>query len=223
VSGGVGIAGNLNVGGNVQVSGRLIAPTMPAGTSNTHVATTAFVSNAVGTLGNMAFQNNTAVAISGGTISGAAITSVSITALLAPLAINSGGIGLTTVGTAGQVLTSTGSAAAWETAPTIGVGQAWQNLTSSRSIGVTYTNSTGRPIQVSLSVQITQTTIGLQGVRLTVGGVIVAQNGVQDGQGPPNKDVIPLSAIVPAGDTYSATTYGTGPGLFTLINWAELR
>jgi microcystin-dependent protein len=105
----------------------------------------------------------------------------------------------------------------------IGYGQTWQNLTSSRSLGVTYTNSTGRPIQVIISVQITQTNIGLQGVRLTVGGVIVAQNGVQDGQGPPNKDVIPLSAIVPAGNTYSATIYGTGPALITIMNWAELR
>jgi hypothetical protein len=227
VSGGVGIAGNLNVGGNVQVSGRLIALTVPPGTSNTHVATTAFVANAVGTLGNMAFQNNTAVAISGGTISGAAITSVSITALLAPLAINSGGIGLSTVGTAGQVLTSTGSAAEWQTAPTIGVGQAWQNLTSSRSLGVTYTNSTGRPIQVIISVHVTQTVQQLSGVRLTVGGVIVSQQGLQSQDGVGDKVLIPVSAIVPAGDTYTVTTYGSiggaAPVIITLYNWAELR
>ena len=117
VSGGVGVAGNLNVGGNVQVSGRLLALTMPAGTSNTHVATTAFVTSAIGTYGTMASQNATAVAISGGTITGAAISSLSITNLLTPLAINSGGTGLSTVGAAGTVLTSTGSGAAWQ-APT---------------------------------------------------------------------------------------------------------
>jgi hypothetical protein len=115
VSGGVGVAGNLNVAGNVQVSGRLIALTVPPGTANTHVATTAFVANAVGTLGNMAFQNNTAVAISGGTITGAAISSLSITNLLTPLAINSGGTGLATVGAPGTVLTSNGTAASWQT------------------------------------------------------------------------------------------------------------
>jgi len=115
VSGGVGIAGNLHVASNVQVSGNLIALTMPAGTANTHVATTAFVANAVGTLGNMAFQNNTAVAITGGTITGAAISNLSITNLLTPLAINSGGTGLANVGAAGTVLTSNGTAASWQT------------------------------------------------------------------------------------------------------------
>jgi hypothetical protein len=213
VSGGVGIAGNLNVGGNVQVSGRLIALTAPPGTSNTHVATTAFVANAVGTLGNMAFQNNTAVAISGGTISGAAITSVIITSLLAPLAINSGGIGLTTVGNAGQVLTSTGSAAEWQTAPTIGVGQSWQNLTSSRSLGVTYTNSTGKPIMVMVHCQ--GNTPNGMGFIITVNGVIAAE-GRSDasGYGPG------LSVIVPAGATYSSTI-----NLYSgvLARWTELR
>lgn len=223
VSGGVGIAGNLNVGSNVQVSGNLIALTMPPGTANTHVATTAFVFNAVGTLGNMAFQNNTAVAITGGTISGAAISSLSITNLLTPLAINSGGTGLSTVGAAGQVLTSTGSAAAWQTAPTIGVGQAWQNLTSSRSLGVTYTNSTGRPIQVVVSVNIDQTTVGLQGIRLTVGGVIVSEQSNKQTDGSPNSATIPVSAIVPAGNTYIAASFGTGSALFALRQWAELR
>jgi hypothetical protein len=114
VSGGVGVAGNLHVASNVQVSGNLIAVTMPPGTANTHVATTAFVASAVGTYGTMATQNATAVAISGGTITGAAISSLSITNLLTPLAINSGGTGLSTVGAAGTVLTSTGSGASWQ-------------------------------------------------------------------------------------------------------------
>jgi microcystin-dependent protein len=39
VSGGAGIAGNVNV------AGQIVTPTMPAGTSNTAVATTAFVIN----------------------------------------------------------------------------------------------------------------------------------------------------------------------------------
>jgi hypothetical protein len=225
VSGGAGIAGNLNVGGNVQVGGRLIALTVPPGTSNTHVATTAFVANAVGTLGNMAFQNNTAVAISGGTISGAAITSVTITSLLTPLAINSGGTGLSTVGTAGQVLTSTGSAAEWQTAPTIGVGQSWQNLTSSRTLGVTYTNSTGRPIQVVVTTTIQNAIIQSaistpRVVRITVGGVTVAEAGQMTNAA--LTTVLPVSAIVPAGNTYSVSSFGT-LGTLSLTNWAELR
>ena len=210
VSGGVGIAGNLNVGGNVQVSGRLIALTMPPGTANTHVATTAFVNSAVGTLGNMAFQNNTAVAISGGTITGAAISSLSITNLLTPLAINSGGTGLTNVGTAGQILTSNGSAASWQapsTSQMLGVGQTWQ--TPSRSIGVTYTNSTGKPIMVSITVSINSISVS----SLIVDGVTVAQTYNANAQ-----SYGVMSAIVPPGSTYRYT------GLNNLVViWAELR
>jgi microcystin-dependent protein len=43
VVGGAGVGGNLNVGGNVNVSGVVTTPTMPTGTANTAVATTAFV------------------------------------------------------------------------------------------------------------------------------------------------------------------------------------
>lgn len=32
----------------------------------------------------------------------------------------------------------------------IGIGQSWQNVTSQRQIGVTYTNKTGRPIQLTI-------------------------------------------------------------------------
>ena len=35
----------------------------------------------------------------------------------------------------------------------LGVGQTWQNLSGSRSAGVTYTNSTGRPIVVSVRAE----------------------------------------------------------------------
>ena len=35
----------------------------------------------------------------------------------------------------------------------LGVGQTWQGFTGSRSSGVTYTNTTGKPIQVSVVVQ----------------------------------------------------------------------
>ena len=34
----------------------------------------------------------------------------------------------------------------------LGVGQTWQDLSGSRSTGVTYTNTTGKPIMVSLSM-----------------------------------------------------------------------
>jgi hypothetical protein len=73
----------------------------------------------------------------------------------------------------------------------IGVGQTWQNLTGSRSVGVTYTNSTGRPIVVSING------IGstfANPVRIIVDGLAIAQY-----------EPISLGntqAIVPSGSTY---------------------
>ena len=221
VSGGVGVAGNLNVGGNVQVSGRLIALTVPPGTANTHVATTAFVANAVGTLGTMATQNNTAVAISGGTITGAAISSLSITNLLTPLAINSGGTGLTNVGIAGTVLTSNGSAASWQapsTSQMIGVGQTWQNVTSSRAGSTTYTNTTGKPIQVNIRCRVVASNASLNPeLTLEVDGIGLAKVGVSPG-GSAMTLFGTLTAIVPPGSTYRLTGNNGSVDV-----WAELR
>lgn len=61
-------------------------------------------------LDSMATQAANAVAVTGGTITG-----TSISGLPSALEIASGGTGLTSVGTDGQVLTSTGTAIAWET------------------------------------------------------------------------------------------------------------
>lgn len=49
VAGGAGIAGNLHVGSNLNVGGTIVTSTLPVGTSNTAVATTAFVVAQVGT------------------------------------------------------------------------------------------------------------------------------------------------------------------------------
>lgn len=89
----------------------------------------------------------------------------------------------------------------------VGVSQTWQNVTSSRATGTTYTNSTGKPIQVMVSqrggasvysyayvssVQVSQVTT----TTATVG-------------------IFPTSFIVPNGATYSVTG--------TIDYWAELR
>ena len=65
-------------------------------------------------LDSMATQAANAVAVTGGTITGTAVSG-----LPSALEIASGGTGLTSVGTDGQVLTSTGTAIAWET-PDVG-------------------------------------------------------------------------------------------------------
>ena len=92
-----------------------------------------------------------------------------------------------------------------------GIGQTWQNLTSSRALGVTYTNSTGKPIQVSVCVSHAERVVST----LSVSGVVVsrvrqdvnAATGYQDST---------HTTIIPNGATYSASGG-------TLIFWSELR
>ena len=54
----------------------------------------------------------------------------------------------------------------------VGVGQTWQNVLSSRAFGTTYTNSTGRPIMVSVSASTLNTASWL----VTVAGVTIGYN-----------------------------------------------
>ena len=64
------VGGNLSVTGTSTLTGDVTAPTQSSSDNSTKVATTAFVQTKVGTLGTMASQNSTAVAITGGTIDG---------------------------------------------------------------------------------------------------------------------------------------------------------
>lgn len=84
----------------------------------------------------------------------------------------------------------------------LGVGQTWQDVKASRASGVTYTNTTTRPIMVSIAE-------GSDGSReLTVDGLLVAYSGGVSADST-------MQAIVPIGSTYLFT------GAF--INWLELR
>jgi hypothetical protein len=112
-------------------------------------------------------------------------------------------------GTAGNVLTSTGTTWASAAAPAaIGVGQTWQNLTSSRANGIPYTNSTGKPISVSVTTSTTATVAHT----ITVDGVI-AQSAATN----PNSTTAWVTAIVPNGSIYTTSSNGT------MSYWAELR
>lgn len=87
----------------------------------------------------------------------------------------------------------------------LGVGQTWQNVTGSRAIGTTYTNTTGRAIVVSVNNNSGTTSV------LTVGGVQVGRVGQYTGG-----EGYQLCAVVPNGATYVYTGAG-------IQNWAELR
>jgi hypothetical protein len=122
------------------------------------------------------------------------------------VAAANGGTGLTSPGTSGNVLTSNGSA--WTSAAPsgIGSGQTWQNVTASRAANTTYTNSTGKPIFVSIW--------GIYGgtTSLTIAGVVADQSGINN-----SVPSVNLDGIVPAGATYSISS------ILTLTLWSELR
>lgn len=77
---GWGTANNFNIGGNLNVTGSAFATTPGNATSNTQIATTAFVQNVVvnatGSLGTMSTQDASNVAITGGNINSLAVTSL---------------------------------------------------------------------------------------------------------------------------------------------------
>jgi len=86
----------------------------------------------------------------------------------------------------------------------IGSGQTWQAFTSPARVNSgTYTNTTGRSIQIGVRIQGDST--------ITVSGVVAARSGI-------NNATNFLGAIVPNGATYIVSS-GTG----VVSNWAELR
>jgi hypothetical protein len=86
----------------------------------------------------------------------------------------------------------------------LGVGQTWQNLTASRALNTTYTNTTGKPIAVSI------------GGGQSGGSVDLIINGVTMG-GTALGNQSQVFGVVPVGATYSTTT-GTNYNY-----WYELR
>jgi hypothetical protein len=90
----------------------------------------------------------------------------------------------------------------------VGYEQTWQDVTGSRALGTSYTNSTGKPIQVKVSAIASSAavmTITVAGVGLPGGGLGSLPEG---------------SAIVPNGATYSAALSAGTP---SSLNWKELR
>lgn len=94
----------------------------------------------------------------------------------------------------------------------IGVGQTWQDVTASRVRGTTYTNTTGKPIAVSVTAGVNNTrTLSLYVNDVLVGSTLLLSSVAMVNQ---------LFAIVPSGSTYKATLTG---GTSTINSWVELR
>lgn len=104
------------------------------------------------------------------------------------------------------------------TSGVIGAGQTWQNLTSSRAIGTTYTNSTGRPIMVAVSLS--SGAAASANATFVIDGSTVANNLASYSNGATWANLRQtFSFIIPAGSTYSATV-SSSPAL---QSWYELR
>lgn len=99
-----------------------------------------------------------------------------------------------------------------ESKPSIGWGQSWVDVTTERTVGVIFTNSTGRPITVSV---ISGTASSNYIIALEVAGVEVsAFNAYRDNSTRRST----VTAVVPPGATYRVTAVNT-----TIGTWLELR
>lgn len=119
------------------------------------------------------------------------------------------GIGGATYGNAGQVFTSSGASSPPTWSNALGFGQSWTDVTASRALNTTYTNSTGAPIQII--VRVDQSGTGTN--TLTVGGTVIQS--VSTGT---TYTWATFSAIVPNGATYIISNTA-----ITLTKWTELR
>jgi hypothetical protein len=203
------------------LTGLPTAPTAAIGTNTSQLATTAFVKNSL----DAAAAN---IAITGGTIDNVDITGGTIVDLDAPLAVNSGGTGKNTLAL-NNVLLGNGTAAVKEVAPGasgnvlksdgttwvsgtisagIGDGQTWQDVTASRVLGTSYTNSSGKPIQVVVT-----TAAGVTSNMTAVVNGVTIMNPATNTAGVR----LMVNFIVPNGVTYSVTS-STPVSI-----WAELR
>ena len=91
---------------------------------------------------------------------------------------------------------------------TLGIGQTPQNVTSNRTPGVLYYNTTNKPISIYVTFYTGATTYHY----IYVNGVSLPQ-----GQTNPNSPTVQISAVVPPFASYSTSNNGS------LIYWAELR
>ncbi|WP_207955643.1 hypothetical protein [Pseudomonas putida] len=101
-----------------------------------------------------------------------------------------------------------------EAGEALGLKQTWKNMTSSRVLGTTYTNTTTKPIQIvalvgpSSAANVTP--------RFTIDAMPIAGNYTSVA----NQYAITASCIVPPGSTYNLTVAN---GTAALVSWYELR
>jgi hypothetical protein len=129
---------------------------------------------------------------------------------LVGVSVDNSGIASATTATVGTNTTQLATTA-FATSQDLGVGQTWQDVTGSRAVGTTYTNTTGKPIQVVAKQAASTGSIILTPA---INGVNIATS-----VGVLNAAVATVSFIVPPNQTYSIALTGSG----TVLVWSELR
>lgn len=93
-------------------------------------------------------------------------------------------------------------------ATTLGYNQTWQDVTANRALATTYTNTTGRPIYVSVMYKDNATNVGAS---FSIGSLSTTTPDM------PNNQHGWFSAVIPNGETYKIS------GGLTVSAWWELR
>tara|TARA_R110000782_G_scaffold266271_2_gene360573 strand:- start:172 stop:615 length:444 start_codon:yes stop_codon:yes gene_type:complete len=121
---------------------------------------------------------------------------------------------LTLPASSGTLLTTTGDGSSLTNLPVsgLGVGQTLQNVKSSRTESVNYTNSTGRPIWVYITALVI---INGNSITLYVDDVAIGKQSTSDYV----SQYKTLTAIVPNGSTYRFEQTST----LNITYWSELR
>lgn len=179
---------------NPVFTGNPRAPTPPPNDSDTSVATTAFVQDAINGLAHINSPAFTGTPTAPTAVPGNSSLQVATTAFVAAAidASNTGGLG---------------------------VDQTWQDFTGTRLVNAVYSNTTGRPIAVSFFIWTTteSTAFYLECRAIgdtpwsTIGGVSLY---------PTSEDGLSMSGIVPTGYQYQIADVIPG---YTAFNWYELR
>jgi hypothetical protein len=218
-------AGNLRTTGQISATGNITSGNLSTGRA---VITTANI-----TTGNITAIVSPLANITNATIdvfrsANAGITGGNITGIT-DLAVADGGTGRSSLtsnnllvgadgspvnfiapGSANQVLVSDGTNWSAGSAAGIGYNQTWQNLGGSRAVGVTYTNSSGRPIQVLVTL------VNTSGAWFYINGNLVIRQFYDVNTGAGQTGYSFVTGIIPDGSTYIVASGN-------LSTWWELR
>lgn len=95
----------------------------------------------------------------------------------------------------------------------LGVGQTWQNVTAQRQKDIVYTNTTNRPIIISVTGVIN---ISSEDIQLSINNVVMQRSNIGSRSGY-------VCAVVPVGATYKITTSSNSQINPSTLVWMELR